>query len=520
MMKKLLKWTGSVLLGLVFLLTMLAMWNLRDRHPGYEIDLHINGNANPGQIQAGFAALPITPEIVDTWNDVNKDAKYRKKDGDTYNDINNNGKFDAYWIAGFGQGRAANGVHDDVWARVVVFDDGKTRLALVSLDAIGFRHDDIVEVRKSIPADLQIDYAIISSTHTHESNDLIGIWGENLLKSGVNKEQMKYIKKQIIAAISEAVNHLHPARLCFAKHLNGAEELVMDTREPLVLDRGLRLMQAIDMETDSTLGTLVAWANHPETLWSDNLFISSDFPHYLREFVEKGVYDGGELYKPGIGGVTVYINGAIGGLMTTRSSMPIKDPFLDTTYTEASFEKARAQGQRLAMLVLDALAQPDTQVERSNLSVRAKTIKLPLENKVFRLGAMLGILDFGMSGWFRIRTEIAAFTLGPASFVCIPGEIYPEIVNGGAEAPAGQDYEISPVEVPPLRELMPGQYRFVIGLANDEIGYIIPKSQWDVKAPYTYNRDGAPYGEENSIGPETAPILHKEYQKMLEELRP
>ena len=183
-------------------------------------------------------------------------------------------------------------------------------------------------------------------------------------------------------------------------------------------------------------------------------------------------------------------------------------------------EKARAQGQRLAKLALEALDHPDTLVERSNLSVRAKTITLPLDHKIFRLAAMLGVLDFGMTGWFRIRTELAAFTLGPASFLCIPGEIYPEIVNGGVEAPAGQDYEINPIEIPPMRELMPGKYRFVIGLANDEIGYIIPKSQWDVEAPYTYNRDDAPYGEENSIGPETAPILHREFQKILSELLP
>jgi hypothetical protein len=519
-MKKILVWTGGTILCIVFLVTVLVFWNLRDRHPGYEIDLSITGESIPGQIQTGFAALPITPEIIDTWNDVNSDAKYRKKDGDTYNDSNNNGKFDAYWIAGFDHQRAANGVHDDVWARVIVFDDGKTRLALVSLDAIGFRHDDIVEVREKIPADLQMDYTIISSTHTHESNDLIGIWGENLLKSGINKEHMKYIKEQIVVAISEAVNNLRPARLCFAQHLNGAQELVMDTREPVVFDPGLRLMQAIDIETDSTLGTLVAWANHPETLWSDNLFISSDFPHYLREYIEKGVYDGDELHKPGIGGITVYINGAIGGLMTTRSSMPLRDPFLDTTYIDASFDKARAQGQRLAMLALDALDHPDTMVERSNLSVRAKTIKLPLENKVFRFAAMLGVLDFGMTGWFRIRTELAAFTLSPASFLCIPGEIYPEIVNGGVEAPVGQDYAINPLEVPPIRELMPGTHRFVIGLANDEIGYIIPKSQWDVEEPYTYNRDDAPYGEENSIGPETAPILHREIRKILGEIKP
>jgi len=294
-MKKWFLRIGAILLGIVLLLSVWVFWNLRDRHPGYEIDLSITGADMPGHIQIGFVALPITTKIIDTWNDVNGDAKYREKDGDTYNDNNNNGEFDAYWIAGFSQKRAANGVHDNVWARVVVFDDGETRLALVSLDAIGFRHDDVVDIRKQIPADAEIDYAIISSTHTHESNDLIGIWGGHPLKSGVNKEHMQYVKKQVVAAITQAVNNLRPAKLLFAQDLTGAEELVMDTRKPVVMDPGLRLMQAIDAEADTTLGVIVAWANHPETLWSKNLYISSDFPHYVREYIEKGVYDREEL---------------------------------------------------------------------------------------------------------------------------------------------------------------------------------------------------------------------------------
>jgi hypothetical protein len=132
---------------------------------------------------------------------------------------------------------------------------------------------------------------------------------------------------------------------------------------------------------------------------------------------------------------------------------------------------------------------------------------------------MLGILDFGMTGWFKTRSEIAAFTVGPASFLSIPGEIYPEIINGGIETPEGRDFQIDVVEYPPLRKLMPGSFRFIIGLSNDEIGYIIPKSQWDVQPPYTYKRDNAPYGEENSIGPETAPILYREFRNILNELK-
>ena len=70
----------------------------------------------------------------------------------------------------------------------------------------------------------------------------------------------------------------------------------------------------------------------------------------------------------------------------------------------------------------------------------------------------------------------------------------------------------------PIREMMTGRCKFIFGLANDEVGYIIPRSQWDVKDPYTYNREDSPYGEENSLGPETATILHSKLKEILDEL--
>jgi hypothetical protein len=55
---------------------------------------------------------------------------------------------------------------------------------------------------------------------------------------------------------------------------------------------------------------------------------------------------------------------------------------------------------------------------------------------------------------------------------------------------------------------MPGRMKFVFGLANDEIGYIIPKSQWDREPPYLYGSEKPVYGEINSVGPETASLIH------------
>jgi len=261
---------------------------------------------------------------------------------------------------------------------------------------------------------------------------------------------------------------------------------------------------------------LISWANHPETVWSKNLSITSDFPHYLREAVEKGIYRNGEQITPGLGGTAVYVNGAIGGLMTTDDNFPVSDPFSGETFVEPSFEKARALGEQVALLVLNCLSNEDNMIlETAQIQLRAQTTYLPLHNNLFKLALFLGVLDRGMSGWFEMKTEISAWTIGEVSFLSIPGEIYPEIVKGGIEAPEGQDYEVSPVEVPPLRELMPGSVKFVLGLANDEIGYIIPKSEWDESAPYLYGAEESPYGEINSLGPETGPILHQKVRQLL-----
>ncbi|MDX1326486.1 MAG: hypothetical protein R3299_02195 [Arenibacter sp.] len=516
--KRILKTLGIALLLLLVIAASISLYNWRDRHPDYSIDIKI-ANSTPQPLKAGFAKRPITPTIVDTWNDANGNNKYHKKEGDTYNDNNNNGKFDAYWIAGMSNAKPAQGIHDDVWSRVLVIEDNNTRIALVSLDAIGFLHGDVVDIRKRLPKELGIDYTLIASTHTHESNDLIGIWGENIFKSGVNPEMLEYVKTQTVAAITEAVGKLRMAKLVFAEDLSGADgKFMKDTRKPIVKATGIHLMQVLDAENDTTMGTLINWANHPETLWSQNLLISSDFPHFIREALENGVYHKGQLMEEGLGGMAIYFSGALGGLMAPHPSLPIPDPYTGEEYLEPTFKKTKALGDQIALLSLAALKQKGDTITESYLSIRAKTLLAPVENNTFKLASAIGLIDMGMPKYFKTRTEVGAIRIGPSLWLSIPGEIYPEIVYGGIEAPAGRDFDVQPQEIPPLKDFIKTPYQFYLGLSNDEIGYIIPKSQWDVKKPYLYNDERATYGESNSLGPETAPIIYKALREVIQEL--
>jgi hypothetical protein len=512
------KWLIRIFSILIFIATLILLrlgWATRDRHPDAHLDMNLVSKEQ--NLQAGFAAVDITPLVPDTWTDKNGDAQYQPKDGDTYTDGNGNGSFDPVWMAGFQHNRPARGVHDPLWARTMIISNGENKIALTVIDAIGFGADDILTVRKKVPVNLNIDYVVVMSTHSHETPDLVGLWGKSPLSSGVNKAYTKQVQDGILASIIEANHKMRPAIITVGHDLTGAVHLVEDSREPLVMDPRVNILQAIDAESDTTLGVFFNWSNHPETLWNRNLYLTSDFPHYVREALEKGIHRGDSTLLSGLGGTAIFSIGAIGGLMTSSPDFPIPGYHEDSVYLEPSFEKAAAQGYRLAELGIQCLAKGKENItfRKAKLNIKAKTLELPLKNPLYRLAAFLGVVKRGTGSWMNIRTEIAAWQLGAVHFLHYPGELYPEILNGGVEKPHGQDFNISPFETPSIRSQIPATFSFTMGLSNDMIGYIVPKSQWDQEPPFTYAFKEAPYGEINSLGPETAPILYQAIKEML-----
>lgn len=472
----------------------LCLYTFRDRNPGYSLAIDIDPQANAAELAplfVGFAKVKITPELAPG---------------------------NPIWLAGFSHGRAATEVHDDLWVVACVLDDGRSRIGIAALDAIGFFHDDVIAVRQRLGAHLGLHYTVIASTHNHSTPDLMGLWGPNYVRTGVNPEYREQVISATARAFAEAVSACEPARVSFHELPLPPEGLVTDTRKPEVYDSALRVMHFTHQVDGTTLGTIVGWANHPETLWAHNTEITADFPGYLRDTLENGVRGPDGILERGMGGTHVFINGAIGGLITTSPKVTVRDPYLNQEFTAPSHEKARAVGRSLAAQLLPVLKKRDAAAtDLVPIGVHARTIELTIDNKLFLLAPVLGVLDRGHPGWQnwnKLRTEVALLTLGDASIACIPGEIYPELVNGGVERAPGGDFWIQPLEVPPIRELMPGKIKFVFGLANDEIGYIIPKSQWDQKPPYLYGSAKRVYGEINSVGPDTAGMIHRQFLEL------
>ena len=418
------------------------------------------------------------------------------------------------YLAGFGKNRKATKVHDPIMARAIVLEHDKKKIAIVSVDVVGLFNDVAERVRKELPG---FAYVLVGSTHNHEGPDTMGLWGPNLFTSGVDAVYLKQFEVGIVKAIQQADQKKQAvqAKIGSAR----APELLHDGREPYVKHDELVALRFED-GANKAVGIVVQWNCHPETLDSKNTEISADFVAATVDHLQK------KHRCP-----VVYLTGTVGGLMTSLH-VEVKDdqgkPLADGT-----FAKTEHYGHLVGKLADKALLDSKP-VKLTPFEVRTKSFFMPIDNPFYVLAFNLGVLKRQAFIWkcdphkaepadgktdrkarLCIRSEVGWLKLGDLEIAAIPGEIYPELVLSKVQDPPdkGADFPDAPIE-PGIYAQMKGKHRMIVGLANDEIGYILPKRQWDVKPPFCYGRKRAQYGEENSLGPETGPILCEVFRKL------
>lgn len=426
------------------------------------------------------------------------------------------------FIAGYGQNRKATGVHDPLFARAVVFRSGEAKVAVVSVDLVGLQYPVVQRIREKLDG---FTYVLVSSTHTHEGPDVIGIWGESPLKSGLDPEYIAQVEDGVVNAVRKADSAAAPAIATYGTAED--ESLLRDSRLPIVYDGVLRVLKFMHADSKKPLGILVQWNNHPEAMGSKNTLITCDFPWATIAALEK-------RYQCPV----AYFTGTVGGLMTTLRT--IKDPETGKELHEESFEYTEVYGKMVANLAEKAIADSKP-ITLTPIRVAAKQVGVPLSNLAYHLMWSMNVLPRDAYEWSgdadnigppidrkggkkgvkgALLTEVSYLQLGELHIAGIPGEIYPELVYGKYQEPVepNVDFPDAPLETPVVK-IMPGEKFMLFGLANDEVGYILPKRQWDSKAPFAYGRKEQQYGEVNSVGPETGPILMKALQDAVDAVK-
>jgi hypothetical protein len=324
-------------------------------------------------------------------------------------------------------------------------------VAIVGADIFGMQKLDVDPIEARL-RERGVDHLVLAMSHVHTAGDPIGIYGFY---------PAEYVKR-IQAGVEEAVVQALAAAKPVKELRGGSDELSLagarveglsrNARNPGIVDPQVAVVEAIGAD-GKPIVTIAHFACHPEGIDNDYklkpLEVSADFPGYLCEELRKAT-----------GAQAVFLNGALGGMVSgdTRAR---------------THEEAAEHGRRLAAEVLRirGFATPGP----LSLLCTRRPVEIPVTNPKLIAFEMMGRKR---SYRGRLAADMFHIRLGAAELLTVPGELLPEL-----------SFEIL--------ERMQGHPSLIVGLTNDELGYIIP----------AYDFRAGEYEESMSLGPAAGPII-------------
>jgi hypothetical protein len=107
----------------------------------------------------------------------------------------------------------ATHIHDELYARCLVLDDGVTRLAIAICDNVGIPREVCDAAKELIENETGIPRAqmLIAATHTHSATDAGGL--SKVITAEPLRDYQKFLARRIADGVRRAINNLEPARI-------------------------------------------------------------------------------------------------------------------------------------------------------------------------------------------------------------------------------------------------------------------------------------------------------------------
>lgn len=309
-------------------------------------------------------------------------------------------------MAGYGnrRGRHFTSVHDSVYVRAMVIDNGVTQAAIVTGDLL-LIPPTVTKILQSrlTTKEVPFDQVFFGATHTHNS---VGGWGTgvaSLFFSGTYDPKVETaLADAIIQTIVKAKASMEPARLTYMESKDS-----LDVQNRLVgaeggIDPEIR---SIGFVTESGKKAILStYAAHSTVMQSKNMALSRDYPGVLVDSLEKQRYN-----------FAMYMAGAVGSMAPIEKG---SDDFDEM--------KNQAYGVQKALLASDTVAQSPNQS-----FLQAVTIPLPLREPSPRLTMGLVLRPWAFKKAFgEFPIYVKALRVGNILMVGMPCDFSGELVSG------------------------------------------------------------------------------------------
>ncbi|MBW1871410.1 MAG: hypothetical protein JRJ19_05060 [Deltaproteobacteria bacterium] len=355
-------------------------------------------------------------------------------------------------LGGFGAPggyRTATAVHDPILAQVAFFsNDLGQSFVIITLDSAGYSYDfgdwgpGIADLRRSIAAEvadqlsLEPEHILVTSSHTHSGPDHVGFW--QTPHNGPAVEMLEEIITKVTMAAVQALANQVEVNLHFA-HTELAGYSKRDSDCSDVIDNSVEVLQAKTL-ANQVIVTIANYANHPTMMPESNTELSADFVWGFRQEMQN------QTSAP-----SMFIQGYIAAVH--HKNVPSGDGVWDP---------AMNMGVLLAEAVIEATF---SQAKDFDISHQWKLFSCVAEGAYVILAyrdfdVMKRYLDDDGTTVTVEQIEVSWHKLGPAEFAVMPGEPTAEISFA-------------------FKERMNSPYKFMVGLGNDSIGYLIDQASID-----------------------------------------
>jgi hypothetical protein len=259
------------------------------------------------------------------------------------------------------------GIHDDLFVKTLLLDDGRRRIVLMTCDLL--MHDyaltetigEYIESRHGIPR----GNLVLSYTHSHAGPAL-----EGYDPGQASPEYENFLLDRMKSCIDRACVNIVEGRMEF-----GSAEGDWNINRRLIVNGQMRLAPNLSGNKDRTINILklsdtagqckalfLNYACHPVTL-GDTLWISAEFPGRLCQVLDTHFY----------GCTTMFFQGA------GANSRPLITAGPDNKWKGCSFEEVDGMASAMAISVRNALDSGKLQPVAPDLAARQFLVTLETE---------------------------------------------------------------------------------------------------------------------------------------------
>lgn len=362
------------------------------------------------------------------------------------------------------------GVHDELFARAMVLDNGTTKLVFIGSDLMAIDVELVRLAREGITQGTGIPAGqiLICCTHNHSAPSY---YQKNMPgEDDVEPSLKKFLARQFTAAAVQANQNLVGAKVGFwAGSLVGATRNRQQRND--LIDPQVGVLRVEAVEGRKTIATLFNFTGHPVILGSTNMLLSGEYPGAASRAVENL-----------LGGVAIFVQGACGDITVNRSGDPfleierlgrtvagevIKVSGLISCVDEVTL-KSSSQTLKLPARVLPSLEKARQAEEKGAAAIEEakkkqvpKTILETLEDKQRVLGMAVmrakAIAEDPTKKETELTAEVQVLQVGNVIYGTIQGEIFVEYA----------------LELRQRVKQETGNAFCLIGYANGYLGYIV-----------------------------------------------